>query len=385
MIAGRARVSTSGWRRKVPVAEQGASSRIAAGASFGVHSSASAVTSIAESPVRLRLSRRRSSRSADWSSAVTSCPAAANCIVLPPGAAHRSSTVLALCGIRRAGSDAARSCTHQSPAPKSASSVTLLLASRTERGASSWPSFASANALAAASCLKLRSSAGRLAICRRAAMTESSPHILPQRYSTARGSCGGSMSGTGRRNKVPSTPWTSRRGPPSTRGKAVATIAWSGVSSPTFCAKASRSTARAFESSARLLRVALSIHASRSGNRRNTSPAIAAASAWSLGARPRAEPDAAASVMPRRSTASIICNAARRAPRPSTLGMEPRNPHVGAMKRPANIKPPGTSARRRPSRRRKPATIPRRPRARRPRLDPTRYGDWEKKGIAVDF
>ena len=68
-------------------------------------------------------------------------------------------------------------------------------------------------------------------------------------------------------------------------------------------------------------RVALSISASRSGIRRSASPAMATASAWSAGGRPRAACAAASSVCPRRSTASSICSAARRAPTPSTLGI----------------------------------------------------------------
>jgi hypothetical protein len=47
---------------------------------------------LAVSPVRDRFSRNRPSRGPETSSAVTSAPAAASCNVLPPGAAHRSST-----------------------------------------------------------------------------------------------------------------------------------------------------------------------------------------------------------------------------------------------------------------------------------------------------
>ena len=60
---------------------------------------------------------------------VTRWPAAASCMVLPPGAAHRSSTSVASGGISRAGSEAARSCTHQRPSPKPASSATDELSS----------------------------------------------------------------------------------------------------------------------------------------------------------------------------------------------------------------------------------------------------------------
>jgi hypothetical protein len=55
------------------------------------------------------------------------------------------------------------------------------------------------------------------------------------------------------------------------------------------------------------------------------------------------------------------------------------------MKRPKHLKPPAHLS---PS---PPVPEPQAPDAQEPpageeeRLDPTRYGDWEKKGIAVDF
>jgi hypothetical protein len=55
------------------------------------------------------------------------------------------------------------------------------------------------------------------------------------------------------------------------------------------------------------------------------------------------------------------------------------------MKRPKHLKPPAHLS---PS---PPVPQPQAPQAPEPpageeeRLDPTRYGDWEKKGIAVDF
>ena len=102
---------------------------------------------------------------------------------------------------------------------------------------------------------------------------------------------------------------------------AVATSACSGVPSPIFWASAIRSTIRALESSGSRCRVALSISASRSGSRRSTSPAMAMAKPWSAGARPRDPCAAESSVRPRRSTASSICSAARRAATPSVLGI----------------------------------------------------------------
>jgi hypothetical protein len=63
--------------------------------------------------------------------------------------------------------------------------------------------------------------------------------------------------------------------------------------------------------------------------------------------------------------------AARRAPTPSTLGIIIPNDHHGVMKRLKRSK-----------------TVPKpqdAPVGEEDRPDPTRYGDWEKKGIAVDF
>ena len=54
----------SGWRRRVPVPEQGASSRMASNFSAGVHLLASDVTSSAERPARARFSPSRVMRRA---------------------------------------------------------------------------------------------------------------------------------------------------------------------------------------------------------------------------------------------------------------------------------------------------------------------------------
>ena len=85
--------------------------------------------------MRSRFSRSRSSRASDESIAVTAKPAAASCIVLPPGAAQRSSAVRPSPGpSNRAGIDAEMSCTHQSPSPKPASSAT-----EAPRSSRKWP------------------------------------------------------------------------------------------------------------------------------------------------------------------------------------------------------------------------------------------------------
>ena len=67
------------------------------------------------------------------------------------------------------------------------------------------------------------------------------------------------------------------------------------------------------------------------------------------------------------------------------LGMTAYDPHLRVMKRPKHVKPPAHLS---PS---PPVPEPGRVESVEPpsgedeRLDPTRYGDWEKKGIAVDF
>ncbi len=58
--------------------------------------------------------------------------------------------------------------------------------------------------------------------------------------------------------------------------------------------------------------------------------------------------------------------------------------HLGEMKRPDHVKPPPHLT---PS---PPVPLPAAvvsppPEGEEGRIDPTRYGDWEKKGVAVDF
>jgi hypothetical protein len=104
---------TSGWRRSVPVAEHGASSRTASNGSAS-KAAASAATVCADRCRRSRLAVRRPRRGAERSTAVTSAPAAASWAVLPPGAAQRSTilraAMLSSAAIRtRAGRPAAAS------------------------------------------------------------------------------------------------------------------------------------------------------------------------------------------------------------------------------------------------------------------------------------
>ena len=111
LIAFRSmRCNTSGCRRIVPVALQGASSNIASNNCDGFHSITSALTRSAFNCVRSRLDINRSMRRALLSSAVTAKPAAESCIVLPPGAAHKSRARLPVPSPKsRAGRLAARS------------------------------------------------------------------------------------------------------------------------------------------------------------------------------------------------------------------------------------------------------------------------------------
>ena len=71
----------------------------------------------------------------------------------------------------------------------------------------------------------------------------------------------------------------------------------------------------------------------------------------------------------------------------SALGIDhPSNSMCRGMKRPKHLDPPATHVALAPVP--EPQAVERRRaarRSRRSRLDPTRYGDWEKKGIAVDF
>ena len=54
------------------------------------------------------------------------------------------------------------------------------------------------------------------------------------------------------------------------------------------------------------------------------------------------------------------------------------------MKRPKHVRPPAHLSKSPPVPR--PESVdPGKPAGEEDRLDPTRYGDWEKKGIAIDF
>ena len=85
----------SGWRRMVPVDEQGASSRTAS--KRLVRRSRSwrrPATVVAASPSRARFAESVLSRVLEMSTATTEAPASTSCAVLPPGAAQRSTTRL---------------------------------------------------------------------------------------------------------------------------------------------------------------------------------------------------------------------------------------------------------------------------------------------------
>jgi Protein of unknown function (DUF1674) len=55
------------------------------------------------------------------------------------------------------------------------------------------------------------------------------------------------------------------------------------------------------------------------------------------------------------------------------------------MKRPKHLDPPPHLSPSPPVPKPEPLEAPEPPEGEETRLDPTRYGDWEKKGIAVDF
>ena len=164
-----------------------------------------------------------------------------------------------------------------------------------------------------------RSIGGGTAMALAAASTIIPPQACSQRWATPPGSAGISGSAAPPRIRVPNTPWTSRRGPPSTSGRVVLIAAWGGVPSASACTSATRSANRALASSGSGLRVALSISASRSGRRRSASAAMAWAKARSSGrSRSRvAVSSAASSGSPLRNTASSSRNAARRAGSPT--------------------------------------------------------------------
>jgi hypothetical protein len=67
------------------------------------------------------------------------------------------------------------------------------------------------------------------------------------------------------------------------------------------------------------------------------------------------------------------------------LGMFACHDHLGVMKRPKHVKPPAHLSPSLPVPEPEHVESVEPPSGEEERLDPTRYGDWEKKGIAVDF
>jgi hypothetical protein len=65
--------------------------------------------------------------------------------------------------------------------------------------------------------------------------------------------------------------------------------------------------------------------------------------------------------------------------------MAPLSLHLGVMKRPAHVRAPKHLSPSPPVPAPEPLKAAPPPDGEEKRLDPTRYGDWEKKGIAVDF
>jgi hypothetical protein len=67
------------------------------------------------------------------------------------------------------------------------------------------------------------------------------------------------------------------------------------------------------------------------------------------------------------------------------LGIGVRDAHLRLVKRPKDLKAPKHLSPSPPVPKPEPLDAPVPPAGEETRLDPTRYGDWEKKGIAVDF
>jgi hypothetical protein len=65
--------------------------------------------------------------------------------------------------------------------------------------------------------------------------------------------------------------------------------------------------------------------------------------------------------------------------------MGEKHHHLGVMKRPKHVKAPAHLSASPPVPEPEPVEPQEAPAGEEARLDPTRYGDWEKKGIAVDF
>jgi hypothetical protein len=59
--------------------------------------------------------------------------------------------------------------------------------------------------------------------------------------------------------------------------------------------------------------------------------------------------------------------------------------HLGVMKRPSHVRAPKHLSPSPPVPKPEPVEAPPPHAGEEKKLDPTRYGDWEKKGIAVDF
>jgi len=67
------------------------------------------------------------------------------------------------------------------------------------------------------------------------------------------------------------------------------------------------------------------------------------------------------------------------------LGIAPADRHLGVMKRPKHLDPPAYMSKSPPVPQPEAAAQTEPPAGEEQKLDPTRYGDWEKKGIAIDF
>ena len=177
---------------------------------------------------------------------------AASCIVLPPGAAQRSSAVRPSPGAEQPRRERGGDVLH----PPVALAIAGSPATAVPRGEAEMARHQADPRRASAR--RRRAKSGRSAAARRsacaAAATTSSPQASRQRSATARGQRAARRAAPHFcRITVLNTPWTSLRGPPSTSGRTVEIAAWCGVPSASAWTSAMRSAKRALASSGRRL------------------------------------------------------------------------------------------------------------------------------------
>ena len=198
-----------------------------------------------------------------------------------PARRRRRGRACADAGISRAGSEAARSCTHQRPSPKPGKSVTApcvieAAVARSERHA--FGKVGAGRVVGEAEVERRAVGDGAAGGLDDLLAPGRAPALLDRLGQARRVDWRDALAQQGAEHAMDQPPR-----PAVDQRQAVATSAWSGVPRPIFCASARRSTIRALLSSGKRCRVAPSISASRSGRRRSVSPAMALASAASAG------------------------------------------------------------------------------------------------------